>query len=294
MPEVQHSGELDARLQPAWDLTTSWPAKQFGVAVLHDYDVATFGDTQHIFHLASVTKLLTAWTVHIACEEGSVSLDDNVGQSGCTVEHLLAHAGGYSFDGDQPIATPGSRRIYSNTGYELLAQHLESQTGIDFATYMHEAVCEPLGISSTTLRYSTEKVGSVQKNGSAAKDGWSNIDDLILFVSELRRPRLISRDTYIRAVTPAFPDLAGIVPGFGKSDPSLWGLGPEIKGLKDPHWTAPHGATSTFGHFGSAGTFVWVDPVANVAVALLSNTPFDDWGPKFWAPFNQCVLDCFS
>lgn len=277
---MQHSDALATRLQPSWTLTTSWPTKQFGIAVLHDDELATFGDTHHVFHLASVTKLLSAWAVHIACEEGSVHLDDHVGQVGCTVEHLLAHAGGYSFDGDQPIASPATRRIYSNTGYELLSQHMEQQTGIDFATYMHEAISEPLGMNSTTLR------------GSAAKDGWSNIDDLIIFLSELRRPRLISRDTYIRAVTPAYPELAGIVPGFGKSDPSLWGLGPEIKGLKHPHWTAPHGATSTFGHFGSAGTFVWVDPVANVAVAMLSNTPFDDWGPQHWAPFNQSVLDC--
>ncbi len=282
MATVQQSDALVARLQPAWDLIGSWPTKHFGIAVMHDDKVATHGDVQHVFHLASVTKLLTAWTVHIACEEGSVHLDDAVGQKECTVEHLLAHAGGYSFDGDQPIASPGARRIYSNTGYELLAQHVEQRTNIDFATYMHEAICEPLGMASTTLR------------GSPAKDGWSNINDLVSFVSELRRPHLISRDTYIRAVTPAFPELAGMVPGFGKSDPSLWGLGPEIKGLKDPHWTAPDGATSTFGHFGSAGTFVWIDPVANVAVALLSNTPFDDWGPQYWAPFNQHVLECIA
>lgn len=280
MSALQRSDALAVRLQPAWDFTASWPAQHYGIAVIHDNELATHGDTHHVFHLASVTKLLTAWAVHVACEEGSVRLDDHVGQAGCTVEHLLAHAGGYSFDGDQPIASPESRRIYSNTGYELLSRHVEQHTGIDFATYMYEAICEPLGMTSTTLR------------GSAAKDGWSNIDDLIKFVAELCRPRLISRDTYIRAVTPAFPELAGIVPGFGKSDPSLWGLGPEIKGLKDPHWTAPQGATSTFGHFGSVGTFAWVDPVANVAVALLSNTPFDDWGPQHWAPFNQCVLDC--
>jgi CubicO group peptidase (beta-lactamase class C family) len=277
---VAHSDALAERLQPAWDLTATWPAKDTAIAVMHQDHVATRGDVDRVFHLASVTKLLTAWTVHIACEEGSVRLTDAVGQDGCTVEHLLAHAGGYAFDGDQPIASPASRRIYSNTGYELLAHHVEQHTGIDFATYMHEAICEPLGMTETTLR------------GSAAKDGWSNVRDLISFVSEMRRPQLISRDTYIHAVTTAFPDLAGIVPGFGKCDPSPWGLGPEIKGLKDPQWTAPHGATSTFGHFGSAGTFVWVDPVANVAVILLSNTPFDDWGPQFWAPFNQTVLDC--
>lgn len=277
---MAHSDALAARLQPAWDLTNTWPTQDTAIAVMHRSDLATHGDIDRIFHLASVTKLLTAWTVLIAYEEGSIHLTDAVGQDGCTVEHLLAHAGGYSFDGDQPIAAPESRRIYSNTGYELLAQHVEQKTGFDFATYMHEAICEPLGMTSTTLR------------GSAAKDGWSNVHDLIAFVSELRQPHLISRDTYIRAVTPVFPELAGMVPGFGKCDPSPWGLGPEIKGLKDPHWTAAQGSTSTFGHFGSAGTFVWVDPVADLGVVLLSNTPFDDWGPTFWAPFNQSVLDC--
>jgi len=280
MSAVRHSGELAMRLQPAFDLATTWPVRQVGIAVLHRDELTTYGDVDHVFHLASVTKLLTAWTVHIACEEGSINLHDSVGQPGCTVEHLLAHAGGYSFDGDQPIASPATRRIYSNTGYELLAQHVQQEPGIEFATYLYEAVCEPLGMTSTSLR------------GSAAKDGWSHVNDLVSFVSEMRQPQLISTDTYVRAISPAFPDLVGIVPGFGKCDPSLWGLGPEIKGFKDPHWTAPRGAASTFGHFGSAGTFVWVDHVANVAVALLSNTPFDDWGPTYWAPFNQLVLDC--
>ena len=44
-----------------------------------------------------------------------------VGQPGCTLRHLLAHAGGYPFDGAEPIARPARARIYSNTGIELAA-----------------------------------------------------------------------------------------------------------------------------------------------------------------------------
>lgn len=282
MAALVSSPHLQAQLQPAWDLARSWPTKSVGVAVLHRDNIATFGDCDRVFHIASVTKLLTAWAIHIACEEGTVHLNDAVGQGGCTVEHLLAHAGGYSFDGDQPIASPGTRRIYSNTGYEILGLHLEQMSNMHVDEYIHEAICLPLGMTSTELR------------GSPAKDAWSNVNDLVVFAQELRRPQLIARDTYIRAVTPAFAELAGVVPGFGKSDPSLWGLGPEIKGHKDPHWTAPRGASSTFGHFGSAGTFVWIDPVADAGVVLLSDTPFDDWGPQHWPVFNQSVLDCLS
>ena len=282
MAAVVRSPELYQQLGPAWELTQKWPAQKFGIAVLHRDTVTTHGDCDHIFHIASVTKLLTAWAVHVACEERTLHLEDNVGQTACTVAHLLAHAGGYSFDGDQPISSPGVRRIYSNTGYELLGQHLEQMSEMAVNDYIREAVCEPLGMTATELR------------GSPAKDAWSHVNDLLLFAREMQRPTLISSETYVHAVTPAFPELAGVVPGFGKSDPSLWGLGPEIKGLKNPHWTAPRGATSTFGHFGSAGTFLWVDPVTNCACVLLSNTPFDDWGAKHWPDFNQMVVDCLS
>ena len=46
--------------------------------------------------------MLTAWAVLIAVEEGVVGLEDAVGQPGCTLRHLLAHAGGYPFDGPDP------------------------------------------------------------------------------------------------------------------------------------------------------------------------------------------------
>ena len=75
----------------------------------------------HSFRLASITKMLSSWAILIACEEGTLHLDQPVAQEGCTLRHLLAHAGGYAFDGSEPIARPGVRRIYSNTGIELAA-----------------------------------------------------------------------------------------------------------------------------------------------------------------------------
>lgn len=110
------------------------------------------GDTGRTVRIASVSKLFTAWAATIAVEEGATALDEPVGQEGCTVRHLLAHAGGYSFDGVNPITSPARKRIYSNTGIEILADHVGRVTGIDFPDYLHEAVCEPLGLTSTTCR----------------------------------------------------------------------------------------------------------------------------------------------
>ena len=80
-----------------------------------------------------------------------MSLDEPAGPPGSTVRHLLAHASGLSFDGEEPIARPGSRRIYSNTGFDRLAEHVEASTAMSAADYLRLAVFEPLGMTTATL-----------------------------------------------------------------------------------------------------------------------------------------------
>jgi CubicO group peptidase (beta-lactamase class C family) len=74
----------------------------------------------------------------------------------------------------------------------------------------------------------------------------------------------------------------------------VWGLGFELKGSKDPHWTAPTGSPRTFGHFGRSGAFVWVDPDAGVAVACGGGAEFGDWAVGAWSRFADAVLDEFT
>lgn len=266
------------RFDEAWRLADEFPVESFGVAVVDREGVHTRGNTSRVQRIASVSKPLAAWAVLVAVEEGSVSLDDPVGQPGCTLRHLLSHAGGYPFFGDQPVGRPGAKRIYSNTGYDMIAAHVEARTGMPFGTYMAEAVFGPLGMTQSELR------------GSCAKDVHSSVDDLVLFVHELRRPRLLARETYMEAVTPVFPELDGVLPGLGHMDPCPWGLGVEIRGHKQPHWTSPANSSATFGHFGGTGTFLWVDPVADVACVLLADREFDEWGAEHWPGFATAVL----
>ena len=238
----------------------------------------THGDLARTVRIASVSKLYTAWATMIAVEDGTTSLDAPVGQEGCTVRHLLSHAGGYSFDGVNPITSPERKRIYSNTGIEILAEHVAERAGMSFADYLYEAVCTPLGLTSTTLE------------GSPAKDVVSNVADCVKFTAELRRPTLLANETVRSMTTVHFPHLEGVVPGLGRFDPCPWGLGAEIRGTKTPHWTAPHGSAATWGHFGGTGTFLWVDPVADVACVMLSNREFTEWGLEHWPTFNDAVL----
>ena len=102
-----------------------WPPKTVAVGVLRNGEaVGSHGPRGRVFRWASVTKLVTAVAVLVAAEEGVVDLDEPAGPSGATVRHLLSHASGLSFDAGPPIAKPGQRRIYSNTGFEVLAEHV--------------------------------------------------------------------------------------------------------------------------------------------------------------------------
>jgi CubicO group peptidase (beta-lactamase class C family) len=267
----------------AFELIAAWPVDNVAAAVIDRRgEIHFYGDESREFRLASVSKVITAWAVLVACEEGTLSLSDAIGQDDCTVRHLLAHAGGYAFEGDAPIGKPGARRVYSNTGYELLATHLAERSEMPFWEYVDEAVFAPLGI-----------VSEVQ-SGSSAKDARLDIVNLSLFVAEMRRPRLLARDTFVDAVTAQFPELDGIVPGIGRFDPCPWGLGPEIRGGKHPHWTSPHNSAVTYGHFGGSGTFVWVDPIADIACAVVGDRDFDSWALTHWPEFSSAVLSELS
>ena len=268
------------RYDAAWALADRFPVEHFGAAVVDRFGVHLHGETSRSQRIASVSKPLAAWAVLVAVEEGSVSLDDPVGQDGCTLRHLLSHAGGYPFDGTEPVGRPGAKRIYSNTGYDMVAAHVADRTGFAFDEYLDEAVFAPLGMNHSELR------------GSCAKDVHSTVEDLVLFAGELRRPSLVSRGTYTEAVTVQFAEIDGILPGIGPMSPCPWGLGPEIRGHKHPHWTSPENSAATFGHFGGIGTFLWYDPVVDTACVMLAEREFDEWGMEHWPAFNSAVLRC--
>ena len=132
----------------------SWPAEHAAAGVVRAGGVvATHGDTERLYRWASITKLVTALAVLVAAEEGVVDLDEPAGPDGSTVRHLLAHASGLPFDRHgSTLARPGTRRIYSNVGFEQVAEHVAQAAEMPFADYLREAVLEPLGMTRSELR----------------------------------------------------------------------------------------------------------------------------------------------
>jgi CubicO group peptidase (beta-lactamase class C family) len=270
----------------ALDLTTDWPVPHVSAAVLRAGVVlATIGDTERNQRLASLSKPMAAWAILVAVEEGVVTLDQPVGQPGCTLRHLLAHAGGYPFEGEDPIARPEATRIYSNSGFSLAARAVEDATDMTFADYLDEAVFAPLGMTATVLR------------GSAAHGVRSNLADTCRFVAEVMRPTLIHASTADDVRRVHYPSLAGIVPGVGRYGQCPWGLGFEVRGDKQPHWTGTSNSPRTFGHFGGSGTMFWIDPDADLALVALADRNFDEWRDAAltgWPALSDAVLAEFA
>lgn len=134
-----------------------------------------------------------------------MNLDTPAGPPGSTVRHLLAHIGvGDAFrSGAGP---PGTRRMYSNYGFTVLAESVQRESGIEFGRYLTEAVCEPLGMVTTRL------------DGGPAAAGFgatSTVADLAVFAGDLLRPSTVSAQMHADATTVQFPGLDGVLPGYG-------------------------------------------------------------------------------
>ena len=225
-----------------------------------------------------MTKLVTALAALVAAEEGVIDLDEAAGPEGSTVRHLLAHASGLPFEAGGPTGRPGQRRVYSNVGFETLAEHIAERSELAFADYLSAGVLLPLGMSA-------------ELRGSPASELYGNLEDLLTLARELQRPTLVAPETLSEATAVQFPGLAGVLPDFGRFDPLDWGLGFELRDAKSPHWTGTRNSPQTFGHFGGSGTFLWIDPEARVALACLTDLDFGDWAKDAWPRLSDAVLE---
>lgn len=260
----------------------TWPVRAAAGVVRDGAVVATTGPVEETFRWASVTKMLTALAVLVAAEEGTVDLDAPAGPPGATLRHLLSHASGLARDDDRAQTEPGRRRIYSNRGIEVAAETVERSARMPFAEYLTAGVLEPLGMTATTV------------TGSPASSGAGPLRDLLRLGCELLAPTLVSAALMADATTVAFSNLDGVLPGYGGQSPNDWGLGFEVRDGKTPHWTGRTNSPATFGHFGLSGAFLWVDPVAGIGCAAVSDTDFGPWAVDAWPPLADAVLAAYT
>lgn len=272
------------------ELLSGWPVANAALAVVSSAGVlATEGNVAHEFWLASLTKPLAGLATLVAVEEGALELSSPVPGlppelAEATLRHLLSHATGLGPDRLTRAAAVGTRRIYSNAGFDLLGSVVAGATEMPFENYLSEAVFSPLGMSSASL------------TGSPARDGRATVADWIPVLSMLLAggAPLLDPSTVADATSVQYPGLPGVLPGYGSQADNTWGLGVEIRGPKQPHWTSARNSPETYGHFGQGGTMFWVDPAVSLAVVAMADEPFGRWAIDAWPVLSTEVLHRFG
>ncbi|MDX1591104.1 MAG: serine hydrolase domain-containing protein, partial [Balneolaceae bacterium] len=154
--------------------------KAYGYASLYNEDLRVIErpdsmSREHLFDLASLTKIFaTTYAVMALHTDGMVELDDpisrflpgfdNSGHSSITIRQLLNHTSGLRpwyplyYLPDRPderleairslplSGVPGENRQYSDLGYILLEEIIESISGMSFEAYLNERVYSRLGL----------------------------------------------------------------------------------------------------------------------------------------------------
>lgn len=149
----------------------------FGLASL-EQGVANTPHTR--MRLASTSKHFTALAIMLLAEDGKLQIDEPVQKylpelpqlsaQGPTLRQLMTHTGGWRGHDElwsmanglnvQPAGTslammarqselnfePGTRMIYSNGGYHLLALTVARLSGLSFAEFLRTRIFEPLGM----------------------------------------------------------------------------------------------------------------------------------------------------
>ena len=223
--------------------------------------------------LASLSKPFTAIALMMLAEKGAVTFETQLSQlllgfsptiGSVTVRQLLTHTSGVPDYPDlgvdrpgvtnaeilaalrhvtDPVFPPGLRYQYSNSGYVLLGQIVESLSGTTLPQFLAARVFKPLGMSSTFVLTSPEdkKAGVARgydRNGGvndcegmATGDGgvYSTVNDLLRFDQALYEDTLVRQETLAVAFRPPQVREGSTTYGFG------WNIAKDASGLKVWH-----------------------------------------------------------
>lgn len=156
-----------------------------------EYDVPITPST--VFHVASVSKQFTAFSIVLLASQGKLRLDDEIhkylpevpdfGRS-ITIRHLIHHISGMrdqwellamaGWRLDDVITSehilkmvrnqkdlnfePGEQYLYCNTGFTLLAEIVARIAGTSFREWTEKNIFDPLGMSNTQFYDDHERI----------------------------------------------------------------------------------------------------------------------------------------
>lgn len=275
--------------------------KGYGVASL-EFGVPV--TTETVFEIGSVSKQMTAAGIMLLVQDGKVNLYERISKylpntpeawKDVTVRHLLTHTSGIKsytgldgFDLSQRMSMadfikklspyplefiPGEKNIYSNSGFNLLAYIIETQSEKKYFDFMRERIFVPLGMTKTADR-DPQFIIPLRANGYEWRDNRYNgrdgnltdlmgagsivstISDMTKWEAALRGNRLLNAESK-KTIWTQFT--------FNNGKLSPYGFGWRISDVRGHKLIGHTGQTAGFG----AAIFRYVDD--DVTVIALTN-----------------------
>jgi uncharacterized protein YbbC (DUF1343 family)/CubicO group peptidase (beta-lactamase class C family) len=295
---IGHNGKVVYRKAFGW---RSLEPTQESMTVDTIFDLASL--TKCIATTTSVMKLIQDGRIRLN-DPVSAYLPDFAqnGKQDITVRELMTHYSGLGPDLDlrapwqgrdtafnmamheKPMYPPGSRFLYSDINFETLGFLVEKVTGQPLNAFAEQEVFQPLGMRDTRflpparwlpriaptqydeheqmLRGTVHDPTARRMGGVAGHAGlFSTADDLSKFAQDLLTGDHVLSPTIVEKMsTPQQPANAA----------SLRGLGWDI----DSPFASNRGdllPVGSFGHTGFTGTSLWIDPVTQTYIILLTN-----------------------
>lgn len=258
-----------------------------------------------VFELASVSKQFTAMGIMILHDRGTIGIDDDVrkilpelkehdAKRPIRIRDLLCHTSGLvdylglleEFKGDPnklknedvlkmlvdtklEFAT-GTKWMYSNSNYCLLALIIERATKKTFRAFLTEEVFKPLGMESTTVfddaraliknrayGYSKSRKGLSYAHTDYVMTGdgcvMTSLEDFVKWDAGLREGKLVKAETLKQAFTSGTLD-DGKEHGYGFG----WGVDTHLKRRRLAHAGGWAGASTYIGRYVDDGVTIVV------------------------------------
>jgi serine-type D-Ala-D-Ala carboxypeptidase len=200
--------------------------------------------------------------------------------------------------GQEPLAYPtGAKSLYSDLGFILLGLLIERVTSLSFARFCRERIYQPLGIQCLLfvpsafdhggsggghitpgpiapteedpwrrrlLRGEVHDENAYALGGIAGHAGLFGTAAAVMTLADAWLNGYLGRDSFfqcdlVRRFAARDPSTPGSSRGLGWDTPS------------QPSSSGRYLSPQSFGHLGFTGTSLWIDPVAELEVVLLSN-----------------------
>lgn len=289
--------------------------KGYGAANL-EYDIPV--TTKTIFNIASVSKQFTAFAIYLLEKQGKISLEDDVRKhipelpdygKIVKIKHLLAHTSGIrdqasllslaGWRSGDVVTTennlrlisrqkelnfePGTRFLYSNSGYTLAAEIVKRASGRTFSEFAAKNIFEPLEMNDTQFYDDYERIvknradsyeleNKIYKKMSLtdSSDGASNlyttVEDMAKWALNFENPKVGDAELIKKFNEPSLLNNGEkvVYARFGDD------VGYHAKG--QIHWD--NGGLKQISHGGHAAAFrstFWRFPDQRFAFVLLSN-----------------------